>query len=69
VRLFVVTGDCGDYYCEALHLIAVCSSLWRAEEIKRGCDQREITKYKGDPLAWWSDTEIDEVDLDAVIQP
>lgn len=40
--VYLVIGDCGDYYCEAEHPIAVCDTEGDAKRIVEQAEKRTI---------------------------
>ena len=59
--LWLLTGDCGDYYCEGLHPLAIASSRERAEELKAEAEAATWTNSSGSSGRRWVEVEIDEV--------
>jgi len=50
--VWVVTACCGDYYCEGVHIVAVCDSEEAAREAVRKVAAGEVEGY----VSWESAT-------------
>jgi hypothetical protein len=62
VRAWVVYGECGDYYCEGYHVIAVTSSEERAHDLAARATDPERS-YKR-----FYETAVEEIEVDALLE-
>jgi hypothetical protein len=62
VTAWIVYGECGDYYCEGNHVIAVTSSEERARELAaRAADPERSSKR-------FYETAVEEIEVDALLE-
>lgn len=59
--VWLVTANCGDYYCEGVHVVAVARSAEEAETLKAEAEEATWTNSAGSSGKRWSDVEIEEV--------
>lgn len=61
--VYVVTADCGDYYCESEHLLAVVETSEEADRLAEEARAATGTGFYGNVYKVWADVSVEEVTL------
>lgn len=62
--IWLVEGECGSYYCNQHHPVAVCDSLEAAREIRDDCKQ---IKRVGDEWPAYAELSVREMPLNVTV--
>lgn len=66
VTVWLVTGECGDYYCEGVHVLAVATTEADAERLKVEAEAATWTNKAGTSGRRWSEVDVETAPLDAL---
>lgn len=66
--VWLVTADCGDYYCEGEHVIGVATTEAEAERVKAEAEAATWGNRYGASGKRWNDVSVAQVQTDALFE-
>lgn len=71
MKAYAIFADCGDYYCEGWHLVAVTLNPDEIPELIQAAEKSTGTAANGEKFKWWSEVDQDptEIVLGELIYP